>query len=353
MSTARTPPPPQERPEETLSVTPPHPRRSRSGRRRQALPPPAFPPAEATTQPVRAFNPDDDEDSLALGDDDAHENTQGGLRPPRREGRGGMWMAVAGVLLLLVGLGTVAVMMGLDGGRVSARVGPALSRLGVGPKSGTPVPVNTASPTTGTAANAPVAPGPATTVPAGSSAVDSKSATLTDTARTAEEPTDGAAPSTPEPPEDTRVALAQPPASDDAPEEKAKGPTDSEASADTQAAAEDSPSTRKPRAVAKRSLHKKSRAPEEAPAGSTAEGGSESALAAEPGFLTLVTEPHAKVFLGGRELGDTPLFKVKLPAGKHSLKLVDGEGKALKLPVDIKPGEITSVRIPLAMLSGK
>ncbi|MFP2913528.1 PEGA domain-containing protein, partial [Pyxidicoccus sp. 3LFB2] len=98
---------------------------------------------------------------------------------------------------------------------------------------------------------------------------------------------------------------------------------------------------------------RKPRTAEEPAAAASPAPASESAPAGEPGFLTLVTEPYAKVFLGSRELGDTPLFKVKLPSGKHALKLVDGNGKALRLPVDIKPGETTAVRIPLEMLSGQ
>ena len=57
------------------------------------------------------------------------------------------------------------------------------------------------------------------------------------------------------------------------------------------------------------------------------------------------------MFLGGQDLGKTPLFKVKLPAGQHTLKLVDATAKAHQVPVDIKPGETTSVRGPLSLLS--
>lgn len=89
-------------------------------------------------------------------------------------------------------------------------------------------------------------------------------------------------------------------------------------------------------------------APRKAPATPPA---SESVPAGEPGFLTLVTEPKAQVFLGGQDLGKTPLFKVKLPAGQHNLKLVDATTKAHQVPVDIKPGETTSVRGPLSLLS--
>ncbi|RYZ33203.1 MAG: PEGA domain-containing protein, partial [Myxococcaceae bacterium] len=76
-----------------------------------------------------------------------------------------------------------------------------------------------------------------------------------------------------------------------------------------------------------------------------------SEAAAPQGFLTLVTEPSARVSLGGRSLGETPLTKVALPVGRHTLKLMDGTGRPLKLLVEIKPDDTTSVRVPLEMLA--
>ncbi|RKG94401.1 PEGA domain-containing protein, partial [Corallococcus sp. CA053C] len=73
--------------------------------------------------------------------------------------------------------------------------------------------------------------------------------------------------------------------------------------------------------------------------------------AAAQGFLTLVTEPSARVSLAGRSLGETPLTKVALPVGRHTLKLLDGTGRPLKLIVEIKPDDITSVRVPLELLA--
>ncbi|RKH02137.1 PEGA domain-containing protein, partial [Corallococcus sp. CA047B] len=78
----------------------------------------------------------------------------------------------------------------------------------------------------------------------------------------------------------------------------------------------------------------------------------ETAEAAAPqGFLTLVTEPSARVSLGNRSLGETPLTKVALPVGRHTLKLMDGTGRPLKLLVEIKPDDTTSVRVPLELLA--
>ncbi len=65
------------------------------------------------------------------------------------------------------------------------------------------------------------------------------------------------------------------------------------------------------------------------------------------GVLTLVTDPYAKVYLGRRYLGDTPLFKINLPAGKHSLRLVDADGRSLRLQVEIKSGETTKLNTRL------
>lgn len=73
--------------------------------------------------------------------------------------------------------------------------------------------------------------------------------------------------------------------------------------------------------------------------------------AGDKGFLTLVTEPYAKVFLGSRSLGTTPLFRVPLPPGKYTLRLVGPDGKSLKLLTDIKPGEVTSIRGTLSKLA--
>jgi hypothetical protein len=71
----------------------------------------------------------------------------------------------------------------------------------------------------------------------------------------------------------------------------------------------------------------------------------------EPGQLTLVIEPFAKVYLGSRLLGETPLFKVSLPSGRHSLRLVGPDGQPRRLSVEIKPGDTTSLRMPLELLA--
>jgi serine/threonine protein kinase len=352
---SRTPPPPPDRSEESVSITPTHtPRRSR----RRSPPPHPFTPPDVSTEPVRAggFPGEqnaDDSAGAALGDDDAHENTARGIQAPPRKRRMGAWLAVTAVLLL--GSGAAAVLLGWDGGRVLAVVKPALARIGVGPKAGTQepgtavaergTPVKPAPGSTGTVPAAGVAPGTANPAP-GTGTAESGADTGTAPAVAALKPgadTDpagaGMAPTTP-----TDAARGEPLADPTRP---------AVAAPEGGAPPEESSPYKKTRNVAKRAKEapaRKPRASEEA-ASPAPEAGSETTPASEPGFLTLVTEPYAKVFLGGQALGDTPLFKVKLPSGKHALRLVDGNGKALRLPVDIKPGETTAVRIPLEMLS--
>jgi serine/threonine protein kinase len=67
-----------------------------------------------------------------------------------------------------------------------------------------------------------------------------------------------------------------------------------------------------------------------------------------PGFLSLATEPWTKVSLSGEPLGSTPLFKKSLPAGRHTLLLVN-EGANIRQSrvVDIKPGEVTKLNLSL------
>jgi serine/threonine protein kinase len=69
---------------------------------------------------------------------------------------------------------------------------------------------------------------------------------------------------------------------------------------------------------------------------------------AEPGFLTLETEPWTKVSVDGEPLGSTPLFKKRLPAGKHQLVLVnEGANVNEKRVVTISPNETTKLKLTL------
>jgi serine/threonine-protein kinase len=64
--------------------------------------------------------------------------------------------------------------------------------------------------------------------------------------------------------------------------------------------------------------------------------------------LTLECEPWAKVLLGKKLLGETPLVEVPLPAGKHRLRLVnEGEQIDTEVDIDIEPGKTTAKRYRL------
>ncbi|WP_309895867.1 protein kinase domain-containing protein [Archangium sp.] len=73
-------------------------------------------------------------------------------------------------------------------------------------------------------------------------------------------------------------------------------------------------------------------------------GTADTAGASDTGTLTLATDEGAKVYLGNRLLGEAPLFRVTLPVGKHTLRVVGTEGKAMRFQVEIKSGELTSIR---------
>ncbi len=73
---------------------------------------------------------------------------------------------------------------------------------------------------------------------------------------------------------------------------------------------------------------------------------SAAARRAKPGFLSLQTTPWTLVFFGRKNLGETPLAKVPLPAGVHRLKLVNDEKKlSTTIEVEIKPGQTTTKRL--------
>ncbi|MFY1828211.1 protein kinase domain-containing protein [Myxococcus fulvus] len=297
-------PPPPARSEETamvrvatLSSDSGPSRRSPAPRRRtQAQLPASFqapdPNMEVTTKPARSFQESRRSPPVAVVEDnDSHVHTLNGV--PAARSRVGL--KVLATVLALLAVGTVVVGLGLDGGVVSNRVRPL---LGLAPrvtplppeqvKKPAPPPKAESAPTQGSLAGKPVAPPADTVVPP--------------------------APPTPAPEEAELAEDTAPPVDE---EEKSS-----------------------PRAKSPRTPNKRAQPRDSAPLAT-----------GEPGFLTLSTEPQAQVFLGGQPMGETPLSKVNLPSGKHTLKLVDDEGRALKLTVEIKPGETTSMRVPLEMLS--
>lgn len=63
------------------------------------------------------------------------------------------------------------------------------------------------------------------------------------------------------------------------------------------------------------------------------------------GTLTIDTKPWSEVYLGGKQLGITPLVAVKLPAGTHQLELKNPSmGISKRVKVTIRPGKATRVQ---------
>ncbi|ATB34645.1 serine/threonine protein kinase [Cystobacter fuscus] len=85
---------------------------------------------------------------------------------------------------------------------------------------------------------------------------------------------------------------------------------------------------------------------------STAEatGAASPARPAKQGLLTLVTRPEAEVFLNGRSLGKTPLFKKPVPVGQLRLLLQGQDGKRRELFVPIEQGKPAVLNLTLADL---
>jgi serine/threonine-protein kinase len=90
-----------------------------------------------------------------------------------------------------------------------------------------------------------------------------------------------------------------------------------------------------------------------APAGDAARGGTEGEERearpgrAAQGMLTLIVQPEAEVFRGGRSLGRTPLFSAALPVGTHRLRIVGADGKKRVLSVPIQAGKTAAFRMEL------
>ncbi len=75
---------------------------------------------------------------------------------------------------------------------------------------------------------------------------------------------------------------------------------------------------------------------------------SQRAVAAEPASLTLDSQPWSEVRVNGWKVGLTPLHSIELPAGKHSLVLVNPEqGLEKRLSVTLKPGESRRLKVNL------
>jgi hypothetical protein len=84
------------------------------------------------------------------------------------------------------------------------------------------------------------------------------------------------------------------------------------------------------------------------PANARRAGGSGTPVVSH-GYLTLDTTPRSSVSLGAVDLGQTPLVKLELPAGQHTLDLSNGElGISSRVVVNVVAGVTMIRRIDLA-----
>jgi serine/threonine-protein kinase len=63
---------------------------------------------------------------------------------------------------------------------------------------------------------------------------------------------------------------------------------------------------------------------------------------AEPGFYSVDSHPYATIYIDGKSFGDTPLFKVELPSGKHRVRAVRSDGTSRRMTITIQPGKLFS-----------
>ncbi|WP_224240512.1 serine/threonine-protein kinase [Hyalangium gracile] len=315
---------------------------ARPSRRRVPTPPPPRQESdfEITTRPVRALRVEEEEpqsdtnETLIPEGEEGHTLLTSPVMALPAKKKNGAWVMLA-VALLLLGAVVTVVALGWDGGRLSGLLGLRSSPAASAVATSVPLKPPPAPPTQPTepVAKAPApAPEPAPPTPA--------------------QPTTTAEPATPTPP-----AEATPPATppDTAPQEPAVAettPPEEKIEAATAKSEEvltaEADTTKKSRPA----TNKRTRRDAKPGASEDEDASADDAAAAAPapggnGTLTLVTTPYAKVYLGRRYLGDTPLFKLSLPTGKQTLKLVDASGRSLRLPVEIKPGETTALKLSL------
>ena len=65
-------------------------------------------------------------------------------------------------------------------------------------------------------------------------------------------------------------------------------------------------------------------------------------VAAEPGFYSVDSDPYATIYIDGKRIDQTPLFKRSLPSGTHRVRAVREDGKSRTFTIRINPGQHVS-----------
>ncbi|PTL77056.1 serine/threonine-protein kinase [Vitiosangium sp. GDMCC 1.1324] len=302
------------------------------------------------------------------------ELTASGNPPPEpaRTRRGGMWAVL--FLLLVLGGASVLVVLRLDGGLLSSRLfppppeAPAAREDSSAKASPAPAPpAGSASAQTPPAQIPPAQTPPAQIPPAGAASAGAPPAEAQQAQTQAQQAQAQPAVAPPAEAQQAQTQAQQAQAPEAVPVPPQAAPPKDEAPAAQASASDSSQPAKRGKVTAGPRRKRGASAPTEVEASPEQvtdaneadrawqalerERAGTAEAPGENGSLTLATDQYAKVYLGSRLLGETPLFRVSLPSGKHTLRLVGPDGKPLKLLVEIKSGEITSIRVPLAKLA--
>ena len=67
------------------------------------------------------------------------------------------------------------------------------------------------------------------------------------------------------------------------------------------------------------------------------------------GGLQLGVRPYADVLVDDRPMGTTPLGRLSLPAGVHTIRLLNPEYQPFRRKITIRPGETTKLNVNLEL----
>jgi eukaryotic-like serine/threonine-protein kinase len=70
--------------------------------------------------------------------------------------------------------------------------------------------------------------------------------------------------------------------------------------------------------------------------------GDQPPAAAAPGWYAIDSSPYATIFIDDRNVGDTPLDRIALPAGSHRVRAVLTDGRQRTFSITIAPDRKTS-----------
>jgi eukaryotic-like serine/threonine-protein kinase len=76
-----------------------------------------------------------------------------------------------------------------------------------------------------------------------------------------------------------------------------------------------------------------------APASTPTPAATKTEPAAEPGFFSVNSDPYATIFVDGKRLGDTPLYREPIAAGPHRVRAVRADGRERTFAIKVPPGK--------------